>query len=115
MPEKIVVLLREDPMTTGRPVEGLRIALGLSTGPNPLMIILLGKSRLLLTDDALEVKDAEILEKHLPVIQELEIPLVIPKGSSEEYAIDPAFSVQEASIQEIHTHLFDAHRVMVIG
>ena len=47
MPEKIVVLLREDPMTTGRPVEGLRIALGLSTGSNPLTIILLGKARIL--------------------------------------------------------------------
>ena len=39
MSENWVVLLREDPMTSGRPVEGLRIALGLSTGNNPLTII----------------------------------------------------------------------------
>ena len=115
MPEKIVVLLREDPMTTGRPVEGLRIALGLSTGSNPLTIILLGKARILLTDDALDVIDAEILEKYLPTIQDLEIPLVIPKGSSRDYSIIPSFSVQEASFPEINSHLFDAHRVMVLG
>jgi len=115
MSEKIVVLLREDPMITGRPVEGLRIALGLSTGSNPLTIVLLGKARILLTDDALEVEDAEILEKYIPAIQELKIPLVIPKGSSKEYSIDTEFSVQEASLQEIHSHVFEAHRVLVLG
>ena len=115
MSDHIVVLLREDPTKTGRPVEGLRIALGLSTGPNPLTVIFLGKSRLLLTEEALDVEDAEILEKHLPVIQDLEIPLIVPKGSSEKYEIDPAFSVKEASIQEIQVQLLDAYRVMAIG
>ncbi len=115
MSKKIVVLLREDPMTTGRPVEGLRIALGLSTGTNPLTIVLLGKARMLLTDDPLDVQDAEILEKYIPAIQELEIPLVIPEGSSKEFSIDTGYSVQEASLQEIHSRLFEAHRVLVLG
>jgi len=115
MPKKIVVLLREDPMTTGRPVEGLRIALGLSTGSSPLTIILLGKALTLLTDDVVDVVDAEILEKYLPTIQDLEIPIVIPKGSSKEYSIDPGFTVQEASFSEINSHLLEAHRVMVLG
>ncbi len=115
MPGKIIVLLREDPMTTGRPVEGLRIALGLSTGSSPLTIIILGKARTLLTDDAVDVVDAEILEKYLPTIQDLEIPLVIPQGSSKEYSIDSGFSVQEASFPDINSHLLDAHRVMVLG
>lgn len=115
MPNNLVVVLREDPMTTHRPVEGLRMALGLSTGLNPLTILLLGKSRILLTEDALDVVDSEILEKYLPTIQDLEIPLVVSKGSSEEYAIDPAFSVTEASTPEINSHLLNAHRVMVLG
>ena len=80
-----------------------------------MTIILIGKARMLLTDEAFDVVDAEILEKHLPVIQELEIPLIIPHGSSKEYAIDPEFSVQEASLEEIQSHMFDAHRVMVLG
>ena len=115
MLNNIIVVLREDPMTTGRPVEGLRIALGLSTGSIPLMIILLGKARILLTEDALDVKDAEILEKYLPVIQELELPLVIPQGSSKDYSIDPDFSVKEASISEINSYLLNADRAMVLG
>ena len=115
MLNNIVVVLREDPMTTGRPVEGLRIALGLSTGSIPLMIILLGKARILLTEDALDVKDAEILEKYLPVIQELELPLVIPQGSSEDYSIDPDFSVKEASLPEINSYLLNADRAMILG
>ncbi len=115
MPEKIIVVLRENPMTTGRPVEGLRIALGLSTGSSPLTIILLGKARILLTDDALDVIDAEILEKYLPTIQDLEIPLIVPQGSSKEYSIDSSFAVQEASLPEINFHLLNAHRVLVLG
>ncbi len=102
-------------MTTGRPVEGLRIALGLSTGSSPLSIILLGKAQTLLTDDALDVVDAEILEKYLPTIQDLEIPIVIPKETSKKYSIDPGFSIQEASLFEINSHILDAHRVLVLG
>ena len=43
---KIVVLICEDPITSHRPVEALRIALGLSTGPNPITIVFMGKARL---------------------------------------------------------------------
>jgi len=115
MSQNLVVLLREDPMTTGRPVEGLRIALGLSTGNSPLTIVLLGKARILLTEDALDVVDADILEKYLPAIQDLKIPLVIPKGSSEEYAFYPEFAVEETSFSKIQSHLHNAHRVLVLG
>jgi len=102
-------------MTTHRPVEGLRIALGLSTGTTPLSIVLLGKARTLLTDEAVDVVDAEILEKHLPVIQDLKIPIILPKGSRDELAIDPAFTVEEASVQDIHSRLSESDRVMVLG
>ncbi len=115
MSENWVVLLREDPMTTGRPVEGLRIALGLSTGNSPLTIILLGKARILLTEDALDVVDADILEKYLPAIQDLNIPLLVPKGSSEEYSLSPEFTVEEICSSKIQSHLCDAHRVLVLG
>lgn len=115
MPKHIVVILREDPMKTHRPVEGLRIALGLSTGTTPLSIVLLGKARALLTDDAEDAIDAEILEKHLPVIQDLEIPIIVPEGSKAELDIDPAFSIQEASFTEIQSRLSESDRVMVLG
>ena len=115
MSGNLVVLLREDPMTSGRRVEGLRIALGLSTGSNPLSIILLGKARALLTEDAFDVVDADILEKYVPAIQDLKIPLLIPRGSSEEYSIDSAFTVEEVSFPKIQSHLCDAYRVLILG
>ena len=115
MSENLVVLLQEDPMTTGRPVEGLRIALGLSTGSYPLTVVLLGKARALLTEDALDVVDADILENYLPAIQDLKIPLLVPVGSSEEYLINPEFSVEEVSFSKIQSRLFSAHRVLVLG
>ena len=69
MPKQLIVLIRVDPNQTHRASEALRIALGLSTGPNPISIILLNNARQLVSDDAYDLPDGEILEKHLPVIQ----------------------------------------------
>lgn len=113
MPLQIAVLISEDPTTTHRPVEALRIALGLSTGPNPLVIVFVGKARIILTEDLSDVIDSEILEKHLPVIQELRIPIVLPEGSRNEYAIDPGFSVSEKSVFNISTMIVQADRVLI--
>ena len=113
MPLNIVVLICEDPITSHRPVEALRIALGLSTGPNPITIVFMGKARLLLTEDTSEVIDTEILEKHLPVIQELDIPLLLPEGSEEDYTFDPELSISKASILEISTTIAQANKVLV--
>lgn len=112
----ILIILREDPTITHRPVEGLRIALGLSTGTTPLTILLLGKACFLITENALEdVVDAEILEKHLPVIQDLGIPIIVPKSSREDFDFDPDFTVIEASFQEIQEKIAQSDRVMVLG
>jgi hypothetical protein len=113
MPHNVVVLIREDPSKTHRPAEGLRIALGLSTGPNPLKIILIGRACLLLTEEACDLVDGEILEKHLPVIQELELPIIVPEGSEEEYSFDQGFSIMQSSLREISSLLAGADRVLV--
>ncbi len=113
MPGTIVVLVQEDPHQTHLAAEGLRIALGLSTGPNPLTIILLGSACSLLTDEAIEALDGEIIEKHLPVIQELEIPILVPDGTLSEFAVDPSFSVQEVSSQYISSFLMTADKVLI--
>ena len=60
MSPSVVVVIHGDPLKTHRPVEALRIALGLSTGDNPLTVVLLGRSPLLLTDETGELMDAEI-------------------------------------------------------
>ena len=113
MPLQIVILICEDPTKSHRPVEGLRIALGLSTGPNPLTVVVMGKARLLLTDEISDVIDSEILEKHLPVLQELEIKILLPTGSQTEFSIDPDFSIAETSTSEIASLVSQANRVLV--
>ena len=65
MPPSVVVVIREDPRKTHRAVEALRIALGLSTGENPMTVVLLDQAPLLISDDPEEIVDGEILEKYL--------------------------------------------------
>jgi hypothetical protein len=113
MPLQIIILICEDPTKSHRPVEGLRIALGLSTGPNPLTIIVMGRARLLLTDEISEVIDSEILEKHIPVVQELNIKILLPTGSQNEFSFDPDFSISETPTSEIASLISQANRVLV--
>ena len=107
------MVIKQDPFVSHRAAEGLRIALGLATGTSELSIILLGKARSLLTDDVIEAVDADILEKHLPVIQELEIPILVPIGTSQSFSLDPGFSVQELSSSSLKTKVSNSDRVLV--
>ena len=109
----ILVLIQSNPLETHRPTEGLRIALGLSTGSASVTVVLLGQARILLTEEASDVVEAEILERHLPVIQELELPIVLPEGTGEAFPVDPAFSVREVSESGITSLLCQADRVLV--
>ena len=77
MAKTIAVVIREDPRTTHRPVEALRIALGLVAGTHDTSVVLLNESVRLLGEDLDDVVDAEILEKYLPSIQQLEIPFLL--------------------------------------
>ena len=112
MPKKIIVFIGEDPSKTHRASEAIRIALGLSTGPNPVTIILVDNARQLITDEAYDLPDGEILEKHLPVLQSLEIPIILPKGSRETFSIDEEFTTQELSSSQIASLLVEADRVL---
>lgn len=109
----IVVVIQENPLKTHRAVEALRIALGLSTGGNPLSVILLGEAPLLLTEDTDLVVDAEILEKYLPSLRQLGTPFLLPMGSRSRFQFDPDFHVQEASASEIQKLVFVADRALV--
>jgi len=112
MSKQLVVLIREDPTKSHRASEAIRIALGLSTGPNPISIILLNNARQLVSDDAYDLPDGEILEKHLPVIKNLEIPIILPIGSREMFPIDEEFAIQESSSSQMASLLEQADRVL---
>lgn len=79
MAKKIAVVIQEDPRTTHRPVEALRIALGLVAGSHMATVILLGEAVRLLTADTDDIIDIDILEKYLPSIEQLDIPFILPQ------------------------------------
>ncbi len=80
MAKNIAVIIQEDPRITHRPVEALRIALGLVAGSHRTTVILLGEAVRLLTNDTDDIVDLDILEKYLPSIEQLEIPFILPKA-----------------------------------
>ena len=108
----IAVVIREDPQKSHRPVEALRIALGLSTGGNPLSVVLLGQSPLLLSEASEDIVDADILEKYLPSFKQLEIPFIVPIGTREKFAINPSFDVKEQDNQTIWALVSSSDRVV---
>lgn len=68
---------------------------------------------MLVSEETSDVVDAEILERHLPVIQELQLPIVIPEGSATDFPVDPEFAVREVSQSGITSLLCQADRVLV--
>lgn len=81
MSKQIAVVISEDPRTTARPVEALRIALGLYAGDHKLTVVLLGQAPLLLKEDTEEVIDVDILETYLPSFKHLSIPFIVEQGT----------------------------------
>lgn len=82
MAKNVAVVIQEDPRKTHRPVEALRIALGLTAGAHTITVILLGEAVRLLTDDSEtdDIIDLDILEKYLPSIEQLEVQFILPQG-----------------------------------
>lgn len=113
MPPSIVVVIREDPTKTHRAVEALRIALGLSTGENPMTVVLLGQAPLLISEDAEELVDGDILEKYLPSFKQLETPFILRSGAVSGFELDPEFKVRESSDDAIRAMIANADRVLV--
>jgi sulfur relay (sulfurtransferase) DsrF/TusC family protein len=77
MSKRIVVVISEDPCATARPVEALRIALGLCAGDHETTVVLLGRASLLLMKDTDEILDVDILEKYLPSFKHLSVPFIV--------------------------------------
>ncbi len=113
MPKNILVVIRENPRKSHKASEALRIALGLSTGPNPLKVLLTGQSKLMLTEDAYDLPDGDMLEKYLPTIQSLEIPLFLDQYDPDEWPLDKDFSTQTLSESELVTLVKEADRVLI--
>jgi sulfur relay (sulfurtransferase) DsrF/TusC family protein len=114
MSKRVVVVIAEDPTKSHRPVEALRIALGLSAGDHDTTVVLLGKAPLLLTDETDNVVDVDILEKYRPSFTQLTVPFVIESDS--QIAVHPdEFSVTRRTPREIRDLLGSADRTVVFS
>jgi len=91
MPKRVVVVISEDPFVTARPVEALRIALGLCAGDHDTTVVLLGRAPFLLMENTEEIVDVDTLEKYLPSCKDLSIPFVVEPGTAMDAWSDDFF------------------------
>lgn len=113
MTVSIVLVIQEDPRASHRPVEALRIALGLAAGENPITVILMGEAVQLLGEETEDIVDVEILEKYLPSFQHLGIPfvLIFPAGPHPE--LQDGFTITAGTPESAQQAIAAADRVLV--
>ena len=112
MSKRIAVVISEDPCVTARPVEALRIALGLCAGDHETIVVLLGRAPLLLMKDTDEIIDVDILEKYLPSFKHLSIPFIVEPGTIMDTWSD-SFSVTTHTADEIRQLIQTVDRSLV--
>jgi sulfur relay (sulfurtransferase) DsrF/TusC family protein len=112
MSKIVVVVIQEDPRKTHRPVEALRIALGLVAGSHRTTVVLLGESVRLLHEDVDDIIDVEILEKYLPSITQLEIPFIL-QSEIDRAPLRKEFHIGYSSDEGIRNLIASADRALV--
>ena len=112
MSKRIAVVISEDPFVTARPVEALRIALGLCAGDHETTVILLGLSSRLLMQDTEEIVDVDILEKYLPSFKHLSVPFIVEPGTAMDVWSDD-FSLTTQTSDEIRRLVRTVDRSLV--
>ena len=112
MAKTIAVVIQEDPQKTHRPVEALRIALGLVAGSHATTVILLGDAIRLLSDDTDDIVDADILEKYLPSVEHLDIPFVL-QSHADRSLIRQQFPVRYETDANIRALIQSMDRTLV--
>jgi hypothetical protein len=112
MAKQVAVIIREDPRRTHRPVEALRIALGLVAGEHQTTVVLLGEAVRLIWEDTDDVIDVDILEKYLPSIEQLDIPFIVEAGTDRSL-IRPEFKTSYESDDAIRILTRSVDRTLV--
>ena len=112
MAKNVAVIIQEDPRKTHRPVEALRIALGLVAGTHITTVILLGGATRLLFEDIDDIIDIDILEKYLPTIEQLEMPFVL-EAATDRSRVRSGFLVHYESDDHICSLIQSMDRTLV--
>ena len=112
MSKRIAVVISGDPYVTARPIEALRIALGLCTGDHETTVVLLGRTPSLLMENTEEIVDVDILEKYLPSFKHLAIPFIVAPGTAVDAWSDD-FSIKTLPADEIRQLVRSVDRSLV--
>ncbi|MBX3236729.1 MAG: hypothetical protein KF814_11305 [Nitrospiraceae bacterium] len=113
MASTIALVIQEDPRRTPRPVEALRIALGLAAGDNEITVALIGNAASLIGEDRDDIVDVDILEKYLPSFQHLGIPFVIVPTDEGVAEVEEGFTVTMGTCRSVAELLMRADRSLV--
>lgn len=112
MSKRVAVVISEDPRVTARPVEALRIALGLCAGDHETTVVLLGQASSLLMKDVDEIIDIDVLEKYLPSFKHLAVPFIVEVGTATDMWSDDFF-VTTRTPDEVRQFIQSADRSLV--
>ena len=113
MASQTVVLIRSNPETSHRPVEALRIALGLSS-QEPAAVILVDKAPLLLSESSEDLAAGEELQKYLPAFRESESPIYVEEGALKACSLGKTeFAIQPVTHAEIAQIMAEAKNLIV--
>jgi len=114
MTDRILVLIKSNPLESHRPVEAVRIALGLASGDHSVTIVLLNRAPLLLADDTDDLVDGEILQKYLPTFNELDQTFFVEEGSLKAHPLeDSDYKIRAVSFDEITEMIRQAGRFFI--
>lgn len=79
--EPVLVVISEDPRTSHRANEAMRIALGVVAGENAVDIVLTGPAAHLLDEDTDDLVDGDDVEKFRTSLRRLDIPFHVEASS----------------------------------
>jgi hypothetical protein len=114
MAERVLVLISEDPRSSHRAHEALRIALGIVAGENDVAIVLDGPATHLLDADTDDLVDGDDIAKVRDSLRRLDVPMLITAGSR---PADPDWNsdghpVREVAVDDVAAEAGRAARVL---
>ncbi len=102
MTPSILVFIKGDPTKSHKPAEAIRIALGLISGEHTVQIVLLGPSVQLLSEDAEDLVDGELLMKYLPSFAELGQKFYVEETAWKNANLEPVdYMIEPVSMHRV--------------
>ena len=87
--QPVLVIVSEDPRVSHRANEGIRIALGVVAGENPVQVVLSGPAVHLLDEDTDDLVDGDDIAKFRANLKSLGVPFHVEKDA---LPVDPTWN-----------------------